>query len=46
MNRNQHRQKAISRLGFKHSNGRRPQFSRTNRDGGEQQEKNGYRAPW
>ena len=38
MNRNQHRQKAISRLGFKHSNCRRPQSPGTNRGGGKQQE--------
>ena len=38
MNRNQRRQKAISRLGFKHTHCRRPQSPGTNRGGGEQQE--------
>ena len=38
MNRNQRRQKAISRLGFKHSHCCHPQSPRTNRGEGEQQE--------
>ncbi len=38
MNRNQRRQKAISRLGLKNSHCHRPQSSRTNRGEGEQQE--------
>ena len=40
MNRNQHRQRAINRLrlGFKHSNCRRTQFSGNSKDGSEQQE--------
>ncbi|MDJ0576819.1 MAG: hypothetical protein QNJ65_16850 [Xenococcaceae cyanobacterium MO_234.B1] len=38
MNRNQRRQRAISRLGLKNSHCHRPQSSRTNRGEGEQQE--------
>ena len=38
MNRNQRRQRGTSRLGLKNSHCHRPQSSRTNRVGGEQQE--------
>ena len=38
MNKNQRRQKAINRLGFKHSHCHRSQSSRTNRGESEQQE--------
>ncbi len=38
MNRNQHRQRTINRLGFKHSHCHRSQSPRTNRGESEQQE--------